>query len=40
MNHHITKDQLRSFFHIYNFDIVPTKYFFTTIIDYLYDENN
>lgn len=40
MNNHITHDQLRSFFHIYDFDIVPTKYFFTTVIDYLYDENN
>lgn len=37
MNNHITKEQLRSFFHIYDNDIVTPKYFFTTVLDYLID---
>lgn len=34
MNSHISKEQLRSFFHIYDNDIITPKYFFTTVVDY------
>lgn len=38
MNNHISHELLRSFFHIYNNDIIAPKYFFTIIIEYLYKE--
>jgi len=38
MNNHISPELLRSFFHIYNNDIIAPKYFFTIIIEYLYKE--
>ena len=34
MNSHISKEQLRSFFHVYNNDIITPKYFFTIVVDY------
>lgn len=34
INSHISKEQLRSFFHIYNNDIITPKYFFTIVVDY------
>ena len=34
MNNHITKEHLRSFFHIYDNNIITPKYFFTTVVDY------
>jgi DNA-binding response OmpR family regulator len=34
MNNHISKEQLRSFFHIYDNDIITPKYFFTRVVDY------
>lgn len=37
MNNHISKEQLRSFFHIYNNDIITPKYFLTTVVDYFID---
>lgn len=39
MNNHISHELLRSFFHIYNNEIIAPKYFFTIIIEYLYKEN-
>ncbi|MBO5005549.1 MAG: response regulator [Clostridia bacterium] len=38
MNNHISHELLRSFFHIYNNEIIAPKYFFTIIIEYLYKE--
>jgi len=38
MNNHISPELLRSFFHIYNNDIIAPKYFFTIIIEYLYNK--
>ena len=38
MNNQISHELLRSFFHIYNNDIIAPKYFFTIIIEYLYKE--
>ena len=34
INSHISKEQLRSFFHIYDNDIITPKYFFTIVVDY------
>lgn len=34
MNSHISKEHLRSFFYIYNNDVITPKYFFITIVDY------
>ena len=39
MNSHISKEQLRSFFHIYDNDIITPKYFFTTVVDYFLEKN-
>ena len=38
MNNHISSELLRSFFHIYNRELVTPKYFFTMILEYLYNE--
>ena len=38
MNNHISHELLRSFFHIYNNDIIAPKFFFTIKIEYLYKE--
>ena len=37
MNGHISTELLRSFFHIYNNELIAPKYFFTMIIEYLYN---
>lgn len=34
MNSHITKECLRSFFHVYNNDTITPKYFFTIVVDH------
>lgn len=38
MNNHITKEHLRSFFHIYDNNIITPKYFFTTVVDYFIEQ--
>ena len=38
MNSHISKELLRSFFNIYNNELIAPKYFFTIILEYLYKE--
>lgn len=38
MNSHISNELLRSFFHIYNNELIAPKYFFTVVIEYLYNQ--
>lgn len=38
MNSHIPNDKLQSFFHVYEKDIVPPKYFFTIVIEYFLED--
>ncbi len=38
MNNHISTELLRSFFHIYNQELIAPKYFFTIIIEYLQNQ--